>query len=48
MGKNEKQKFKEFMSEQRTLSRWAVVGIALFGGFWGAIIALMVVYLGLV
>lgn len=41
--------FKEFMSEERAVDRWFVVKVALFGAFFGALLAVayMVVSLGI-
>jgi len=48
MAKEQKKTLMEFMAEERSLSRWLLVVVALFGAFWGAILALMITYLGLV
>ncbi len=39
--------FKEFMAERRTVDRWFVVKVALFGAFFGALLSIGASLIGL-
>ena len=48
MNMKDNKSFMDFMNEEKSINRWAVLVIGLTGGFSGALLMLMVALLGFI